>query len=147
MWFSYVFLLKWVAVNRPQTTWWILTEANRLLAGYRVTILGHSLGAGVGAFLTLILRPHISNLCRQAKTKTQPKLCQSPCHPCMVHLPTFGYIWLILEVNVGEYTIPSSIAFYPERWNVIVKPGVINNPLQLEGLEGLDTPPLLKRRL
>ena len=32
-------------------------------SGYRVTILGHSLGAGVGAFLTLILRPHISNLC------------------------------------------------------------------------------------
>lgn len=32
-------------------------------SGYRITLLGHSLGAGVGALLTLILRPHISNLC------------------------------------------------------------------------------------
>ncbi|CAK9034402.1 Diacylglycerol lipase-alpha (DAGL-alpha) (DGL-alpha) (Neural stem cell-derived dendrite regulator) (Sn1-specific diacylglycerol lipase alpha) [Durusdinium trenchii] len=31
-------------------------------SGFRITILGHSLGAGVGAFLTLILRPQISNL-------------------------------------------------------------------------------------
>ena len=52
------------------------------------------------------LPPGQNNL-RETKmrTKPQPKLCQSPCHPCMVHLPTFGYIWLILEVNVGEYTI------------------------------------------
>ncbi|CAL1139547.1 unnamed protein product, partial [Cladocopium goreaui] len=32
-------------------------------SGYRITLLGHSLGAGVGALLTLILRPHISSLC------------------------------------------------------------------------------------
>eukprot|EP00931_Biecheleriopsis_adriatica_P055619 TRINITY_DN32928_c0_g1_i1.p1 TRINITY_DN32928_c0_g1~~TRINITY_DN32928_c0_g1_i1.p1 ORF type:complete len:775 (-),score=171.19 TRINITY_DN32928_c0_g1_i1:301-2625(-) len=30
--------------------------------GYKLTIVGHSLGAGVGAFLTLMLKPHISSV-------------------------------------------------------------------------------------
>ncbi|CAJ1407543.1 unnamed protein product [Effrenium voratum] len=50
-----------------QSARWMAEEVGPVLldlhnAGYRVTILGHSLGAGVGAFLTLMLRPQMPNL-------------------------------------------------------------------------------------
>eukprot|EP00930_Biecheleria_cincta_P004722 TRINITY_DN105652_c0_g1_i1.p1 TRINITY_DN105652_c0_g1~~TRINITY_DN105652_c0_g1_i1.p1 ORF type:complete len:809 (-),score=141.75 TRINITY_DN105652_c0_g1_i1:48-2399(-) len=46
---------------------WLMEEVSPLLIrlhteGYRVTIVGHSLGAGVGAFLTLLLRPQIGSI-------------------------------------------------------------------------------------
>lgn len=48
-----------------QSAQWLMQEMGSILIrlyteGYRVTVVGHSLGAGVGALLTLMLRPHIS---------------------------------------------------------------------------------------
>ncbi|CAE7255940.1 Dagla [Symbiodinium natans] len=50
-----------------QSAQWLMEEMGSILIqlyteGYRVTIVGHSLGAGVGALLTLMLRPHISTI-------------------------------------------------------------------------------------
>lgn len=46
---------------------WLNEEVSPLLIrlytdGYRITVVGHSLGAGVGAFLTLMLRRHIGSI-------------------------------------------------------------------------------------
>lgn len=46
---------------------WLLGEVGPLLLhlyaqGYSITVVGHSLGAGVGALLTALLRPHISTI-------------------------------------------------------------------------------------
>ncbi|CAE8631884.1 unnamed protein product [Polarella glacialis] len=46
---------------------WLMSEVSPLLVrlyteGFRVTVVGHSLGAGVGAFLTLFLRRQISSV-------------------------------------------------------------------------------------